>query len=619
MSDSKRYDDDNAVEPIAVIGMSGRFPGAKNIDEFWQNLREGVESIVSFTDEELTAWGEPPEWLKNPRYVRRGAFVSDIEMFDAAFFGFSPREAELTDLQHRLLLECAWETIESAGYDPETYEGRIAVFSGIGINTYLLRNLMSDPEFIKSPETYQLSIGNDKDFAPTRISYKLNLKGPSVSVNTACSTSLVAVQLACQSLLNYQCDMALAGGATIQVPQKKGYLYQEGGIPSPDGYCRAFDANAKGTVVSSGVGIVLLKRLEDALADGDCIHAIIRGSAINNDGSLKVGYTAPGMEGQASVIAEAQSLAGVNPETITYIEAHGTGTPLGDPIEIEALTQAFRAGTQKKGFCAIGSVKSNIGHADTAAGGAGLIKTVLALKHKMIPPSLHFESPNPRIDFKNSPFYVNAALSEWKTDGKTPRRAGVSSFGIGGTNAHVVLEERLEVRGSEFGDAPNLSPRTPNLSSEVRGKMTSKPYYLLPLSAKTNSALDAMTANLVEYFKQHPDLNLADVAYTLQVGRKVFSHRRVLICNDNREPKRVLTDVQEAQNRPIVFMFSGQGAQYENMGMELYQTEPVFRETVDRCSEMVKSGLGFGVRGQGYLEPRTSRPNGFCPACAVCD
>ncbi len=601
MSDSENYD--NAVEPIAVIGMTGRFPGARNLDEFWQNLREGVESIVSFTDEELTASGIAPELLKNPKYVRRGAIVSDIEMFDAAFFGFSPREAALTDPQHRLFLECAWETFESAGCNPDNYKGRIAVFAGIGINTYLLRNLMSDPEFINSPDSYQISIGNDKDFVATRVSYKLNLKGPSVTVNTACSTSLVAVQLACQSLLSYQSDMALAGGATIQVPQKKGYLYQEGGIPSPDGYCRAFDAKAKGTVTSSGVGVVLLKRLEDAIADGDCIHAVIRGSAINNDGSMKVGYTAPGVEGQASVIAEAQSLAGINPETITYIEAHGTGTPLGDPIEIEALTQAFRAGTRKKGFCAIGSVKSNIGHTDTAAGIAGLIKTVLALKHKVIPPSLHFESPNPQIDFDNSPFYVNAKFSEWLTESGIPRRAGVSSFGIGGTNAHVVLEE---VRGEGSG---------------VRGGMF-KPYHLLVLSAKTQSASETMTANLAEYLKQHSDMNLADAAYTLQVGRKAFNHRRILVCKDiadaeaalrTRDPKRILANVQETQDRPIVFMFSGQGAQYVNMGLELYETEPTFRDTVDRCSEFLKPLMGIDLRdmlypGSGKLSPRTSDP-----------
>ncbi len=618
MSDSEHYE--NSVEPIAVIGMSGRFPGAKNPDEFWQNLRDGVESIVSFTDEELTASGIDPELLKNPKYVRRGATLSDIEMFDAAFFGFSPKEAELTDPQHRLLLECAWEAIEAAGYNPEIYEGRIAVFAGIGINTYLLRNLMSDPEFINSPDVYQMSIGNDKDFAATRISYKLNLKGPSISVNTACSTSLVAVQLACQSLLTYQSDMALAGGATIQVPQKKGYLYQEGGIPSPDGYCRAFDAKAKGTVTSSGVGVVLLKRLEDAIADGDCIHAVIRGAAINNDGSMKVGYTAPSVEGQASVIAEAQSLAGISPETISYIEAHGTGTPLGDPIEIEALTQAFRAGTQKKGFCAIGSVKTNIGHTDTAAGVAGLIKTVLALKHRMIPPNLHFETPNPQIAFENSPFYVNAKLAEWHTEAGIPRRAGVSSFGIGGTNAHVVLEE---VRGEGSGvrgqgsedETRHPAPRTPNPEPHI-----------LVLSAKTESALETMTANLADYLKQHPDLNLADAAYTLQVGRKAFSHRRIVICKDmadaemtlrTRDPKKVFTSVQESQDRPLIFMFSGQGAQYVNMGLELYETEPTFRDTVDRCAEILRPlmGLdiremiypaGYRVRGTGNLSPLTS-------------
>ncbi len=597
MDNLEAYD---SIEPVAIIGMAGRFPRARNLDEFWQNLRNGVECITFFTDEELAASGAEPALLNNPRYVRQGTVLEDIEMFDASFFGFSPREAEIMDPQHRFFLECAWETLENAGYDPDTYNGRIGVYTGVGINTYLLRNLISVPDFINSADNYQIAISNDKDFAPTRVSYKLNLKGPSVNINTACSSSLVAVQFACQSLLNYQCDMVMAGGVTIQVPQKKGYLYQEGGIPSPDGHCRAFDAKAEGTVLSSGAGIVLLKRLEDALEDGDCIHALIRGSAINNDGSLKAGYTAPGPDGQAEVIAEAQAIADVNPETITYIEAHGTGTKLGDPIEIAALTRAFRSDTQKKGFCAIGSVKTNIGHADTASGVAGLIKTVLSMKHKMILPSLNFEQPNPEIDFENSPFYVNTELSEWKTDGKTPRRAGVSSFGIGGTNAHVVLEEfqRQEVRG-EGQEA----------KGERRGANLFRPFQLLVLSAKTDTALDAMTANLAEHLRQHPDLNLADAAHTLQVGRKTFNHRRILVCKDREDAetalstpdmKRILTNVQEPGYRPVVFMFSGQGAQYVNMGKELWQTEPTFQKEIDRCAEILKLHLGLDLRQELY-------------------
>ena len=372
-------------------------------------------------------------------------------------------------------------------------------------------------------------------------------------------------------------------------PQKAGYLYQEGGIYSPDGHCRAFDARAQGTVFGNGVGIVVLKRLQDALADGDCIHAVIKGSAINNDGSSKVGYTAPSVDGQAKVIARALAMADIDPETVSYIEAHGTGTALGDPIEIAALTQAFRASTDKKGFCAIGSVKTNIGHLNAAAGVTGLIKTVLALKHKMIPPSLHFEQPNPQIDFANSPFYVNTTLSDWQA-GEHPRRAGVSSFGIGGTNAHVVLEE-----------AP------PREASE-----SSRPWQVLMLSAKTPSALETATANLAEHFKQHPEVNLADVAYTLQMGRRAFNHRRMLVCHDLEDaltaletlnPQRVFTDVQESRDRPVIFMFPGQGAQYVNMALELYQVEPTFREQVDLCSDFLKPHLGFDLREVLYPSP----------------
>ncbi len=366
----------------AIIGMAGRFPGARSVQEFWQNLQDGIESISFFSDEELesaTAAGSAAN------LVKAGAVLEDIELFDASFFGFTPKEAEIMDPQHRIFLETAWEALENTGYDPQTYRRRIGVYAGVGMNTYFLFNLHANHELIGSMDPMKMGISNEKDHLPTYVSYKLNLRGPSVNVNTTCSTSLVAVHLACQSLLNGECDMALAGGVAITVPQKTGYFYQEGGIASPDGHCRAFDANAQGTVRGNGVGIVVLKRLADAITDGDTIYAVIKGSAINNDGSLKVGYTAPGVEGQAEVIMEAQAVAGVEPETLTYIEAHGTGTPLGDPIEIAALTQAFRAGTERKGFCAIGSVKTNIGHLDAAAGVAGLIKTALALKYQLLP------------------------------------------------------------------------------------------------------------------------------------------------------------------------------------------------------------------------------------------
>lgn len=572
----------DGIEAIAIIGMAGRFPGANNIHEFWQNLRDGVESISFFSDEELEASGIDPALLSNPNYVKANGLLSDVEMFDASFFGFTPKEAEIMDPQHRLFLECAWEVLENAGYNSETYNGQIGVYAGAGVNAYLLYNLISNRDQIESVGHYQTFISNDKDFVPTRVSYKLNLTGASLNVSTACSTSLVAVQMGCQSLLNYQCDMVIAGGVSIGITQKTGYLYQEGMILSPDGHCRAFDARSQGTIGGNGVGTVLLKRLSDAIADGDHIYAIIKGSAINNDGSLKVGYTAPSVEGQAAAISEAQAIAGIDAETITYIEAHGTGTVLGDPIEISALTQAFRGTTEKKGFCAIGSVKTNIGHLDTAAGVAGLIKTVLALKHKLLPPSLNFEKPNPKIDFANSPFYVNTTLGEWKTDG-TKRRAGVSSFGIGGTNAHVILEE-----------APTI---------ETSGK--SRPWQLLVLSAKTDSALDTATANLAGHLKEHPEINLADVAYTQSLGRRAFDHRRVLVCQDTNEvlsalnpldPKKVFTNFIEPIARPVVFMFSGQGAQYVNMALELYQTEPTFREQVDICAELLKPLLGLDLR-----------------------
>jgi len=580
---------------IAIVGMSCRFPGAENIELFWQNLRDGVESVSFFSEQELISSGLDPAMLDNPYYVRARAILPDIELFDASFFGFSPGEVEMMDPQHRLFLEEAWKALEHAGYDPDSYEGLIGVYAGVGLNTYLLNNLYPYLNFSEPATAFQGIIGNSSNFLTTRVSYKLNLKGPSVNVQTACSTSLVAVHLACQSLLYGECDLALAGGVTIYVPQKTGYVYQEGMIFSPDGHCRAFDTQANGIVSGNGVGIVVLKRLTDAIDDGDYIHAIIRGTAINNDGLLKVGYTAPSVDGQAAVIAEAQAIAGVDAETITYIEAHGTGTVLGDPIEIRALTQAFQENTQKKGFCAIGSVKTNFGHLDAAAGAAGLIKTVLALEHKLLPPSLNFERPNPTIDFENSPFYVNATLSEWKpvldsdrgTD-EIPRRAGVSSFGIGGTNAHIVLEE-FKSRKSK---------------AESR-KSKTRLERLLVISAKTESALETGTANLAEHLKQHPDINLADVAYTLQRGRKRFNHRRILVCQTYDETvnllktldsKRVLTGFQEAEKRPVVFMFPGQGAQYVNMALGLYEREPTFREQVDRCSELLKPLMRIDLR-----------------------
>lgn len=580
----------DSLRGIAIIGMSGRFPKARNLDEFWRNLREGVDCISSFSDEELKLSGVGPALISHPAYVKRKAFLEDIDLFDALFFGFNPGEAEIMDPQQRLFLECAYEGMETAGYTSEGYDGLIGVYAGCSMNSYLINNLLPNKEVIQRLGGYQVFIGNDKDFLTTRVSYKLNLKGASIDVQTACSTSLVAVHLACQSLLNYECDMAIAGGVSIGVPQKTGYLYQEGMILSPDGFCRAFDAKAQGTIGGEGVGVVILKRLTDALADGDCIRAVIKGSAINNDGSLKAGYTAPSIDGQAEVIATAQAAAGIKAETISYVETHGTGTPLGDPIEIAALTKAFRYGTEKKRFCAIGSLKTNIGHLDIAAGVASLIKTLLAIQHKLLPPSLHFKEPNPLIDFNNSPFYVNTDLSDWKA-GESPRRAGVSSFGIGGTNVHLIVEE-----------APDRE-----------GPGPSRQWQLLTLSAKTDTALATMTKELVEQLKKDEALNLADVAYTLQVGRRRFGNRRIAVCQtlddavltlDTMNQKEVVTAVNESENRPVVFMFSGQGSQYVNMALDLYERETTFREQVDFCSEFLKPHLGSDLRDVLYPDKK---------------
>jgi acyl transferase domain-containing protein/thioesterase domain-containing protein len=568
---------------IAIIGMAGRFPGSPNVAQFWQNLKSGVESVRPFSDAELIAAGVSAEELAQPEYVKSGVVLEDLDMFDAAFFGFSPRDASIMDPQHRVFLECAWEALEDAGHAPCSFDGNIAVYAGSGLNSYMIHNLLTNPRLVASAGLFLIrQTGNDKDVLSTRVSYELNLHGPSLSVQTACSTSLVAVHLACQSLLNQECDIALAGGVTIEFPHGRGYLYREGEILSRDGHCRAFDADSSGTVFSSGAGIVVLRRFEDALAAGDTISAVILGSAINNDGSRKVGYLAPSVEGQAEVIAEALGVAGVAPGDISYVETHGTGTKVGDPIEIKALTQAFRLGTERKASCAIGSLKTNIGHLDTAAGIAGLIKTAQALKHRQIPPSLHYSMPNPLIDFENSPFFVNTALREWDAE-HSPRRAGVTSLGIGGTNAHVVLEE-----------APQSVCRETN----------AKPYELLALSAKTASALERASQNLSAYLQEHRDMPLQDIAFTLQLGRTPFTHRRVLAAATTEDAAKLLAELRpnqvfsgEATTTPgVVFMFSGQGSQYVNMCRELYDTEPVFRSQLDRCADLLVPSLGLDLR-----------------------
>ena len=570
---------------IAIIGMSGRFPGARNTDEFWENLRDGVESITSFTPEELAASGvDPSEWA-NPAYVPAGSVLEDIDLFDASFFGFSPREAESLDPQQRIFLETAWHALEDAGYNPETYPGLIGVYAGCAMSSYL-DHLESNPAFMALLGYLQVYIGNEKDYLATRVSYKLNLRGPSFNIQTACSTSLLAVAVAADALLGHQCDMALAGGICVRVPQKAGYYHEPGGIFSPDGHCRVFDERAQGVVFGNGAGIVVLKRLEDALAAGDPIDAIIRGWAVNNDGSDKASYTAPGLSGQTDVIARAHKRAGVRPESITLVEAHGTGTPVGDPIEIAALTQAFRAHTKRKGFCAIGSVKTNVGHLDPAAGIASLIKTVLALQHKQIPPSLNCDKPNPAIPFAGSPFYVNTRLSEWKA-GKSPRRAGVSAFGIGGTNVHVVVEE-----------APAAA-----------GGGSSRPHQVLALSARSASGLDSARSRLIDYLDRNPDANSADIAYTYQTGRKAFNHRLALVYQEPADlmraltaanPTRLLTSAEPPRERSIAFMFSGQGSQYPGMALGIYQAEPAFRASMDYCSDLLKPLIGEDLRDLLY-------------------
>jgi phthiocerol/phenolphthiocerol synthesis type-I polyketide synthase E len=584
---SSRQTDNYTGAEIAVVGMAGRFPGARNVGEFWQNLRAGVESITFFTDEEVES--DVAAAGANAQLVKARGILEGVELFDAAFFGYSPRDAEILDPQHRLFLECGWVALEDAGHDPSRSRGPVGVYAGASQSSYLLFNLLQNPEVFRTVGSYQVMLATDKDYLTTRLAYKLGLEGPAVGVQTACSTSLVAVHFACQGLLGGDCDVALAGGVSINLPQKTASVYREGGITSPDGHCRAYDAQAAGTVGGNGVGVVVLKRLSDALADGDHVRAVIRGSAVNNDGGSKVGFTAPRADGQAKVIRAAHIMAEVAPETITYVEGHGTATPLGDPIEVEALTKAFRASTDRVGYCALGSVKSNIGHLDAAAGVAGLIKTVLMLEHGEFVPSLHFTEPNPKTGLTDSPFFVAAERRAWESNG-APRRAGVSSFGIGGTNAHVVLEE-----------APPVEPSAEPSASE-----------LLVLSAKTPAALEALTADLAAHLRRHPELNLADVAYTFQVGRRAFSQRRFLVCKgvadaaealETRSPARLVTRADAQGARPVAFMFPGQGAQHVGMSGGLYETQPVFREQLDRCAELLAPQLDLDLREFLYPTP----------------
>ena len=582
--------------------MAARFPGADSVEAFWQNLCEGKESISRFSDEQLLASGVDAALLSHPDYVKAGGVLSEIEQFDASFFGFSPREAKTLDPQIRLFMECAWQALEHAGCNPEKYEGKIGLYAGAGLNTYWHNNLSERLDPALSVNAYHAMISNDKDFLSTRVSYKLNLKGPSLTVQTACSTSLVATHLACQSLLNGESDMALAGGVSVRVPHEVGYLYQEDMIFSPDGHCRAFDAQAEGTVFGNGLGIVVLKRLADALADGDVIHAVIKGSAINNDGATKMGYTAPSVEGQINVIRDAMTNAKVTPDTITYIESHGTGTPLGDPIEMAALKEVFGKlatySETKDKHCAVGAVKTNVGHLDMAAGIAGLIKTTLALKHKQLPPTLHFSEPNPLIDLDNSPFYINTELMPWQTN-DFPRRAGVSSFGIGGTNAHLILQE-----------APQPVP----IHNEIE-----RPSHLFTLSAKNEKALSELIDRYIDFLACNSEDSLGDICFTTHLGRAHFDQRLSVVASEKAQLRETLSMIRAGEDvyhvskgqthhhQRIAFLFTGQGSQYVQMGHQLYETEPTFRQALERCDEILRPSLAQPLLS--VLYPKTGDPS----------
>lgn len=663
-----------AIEEVAIIGMACRFPGAPNLDTFWQNLKDGVESRTEFTDEELLAAGVPLATINGPDYVKAGFVLDQVEDFDAAFFDFSPRQAQLTDPQQRLFLETSWQALEQANIDVTRVAGAVGVYAGTGISTYLLEYYAALSALDSSPNYLQRLIGNEKDYLATQTAYKLNLRGPCVSVQTACSTGLVVVHMAAQSLLNYECDLALAGAVCINVPQKRGYMYHDGAIFSPDGHTRAFDADAAGTAFGSGVGVVILKRLREALADGDQIWAVIKGSAVNNDGAQKVGFTAPSIEGQTQVIAEALAVADLNPSTISYVEAHGTATPIGDPIEVKALTSIFAPTSRGPQTCAIGTVKSNVGHLGPASGIAGLIKTALALHHQALPASLHYTSPNPEIDFDQGPFYVNRHYVAWQTD-QLPRRAGVSSFGIGGTNAHVVLEE---------GKSENTDPAANRADEETR-------WHLLTLSAKSEAALTALSSRYREFLLAAPDANLVDICYTSHVGRAHFDYRLALVGDSTADiaaklapfPRELATTNDDLREEPhpgpllgvgflpppnlphtgegtvgsstrqwlppqpgdgsplgaggvskylplkgeeselppipltvqqpivtkipatspkVAFLFTGQGAQYLQMGRILYETEARFRAIIDRCDVVLQEVLGRSLLELLYPE-----------------
>ncbi|MFT4150948.1 MAG: type I polyketide synthase, partial [Paracoccaceae bacterium] len=596
---------------IAIVGMAAHLPGAPDISAYWANLAAGVESIRTLTREELLAAGESPARMAKPNYVPAAAVLDGFTGFDADFFGFSPKEAAILDPQHRHFLEVAWEALENAGHPPETFPGSIGVYAGCGMGSYFYFNLCSNPDLVDGTGMFLLRhTGNDKDFLSTRVSHVFDLKGPSINVQTACSTSLVAVHFGVQALLNGECDMALCGGVTIELPHARGYLYTEGEILSPDGHCHAFDHRAQGTVFGSGAGCVVLRRARDAIRDGDHIWAIVKGTAVNNDGAAKAGYLAPSVDGQARCIAEAQAIAGVTGDDVTYVECHGTGTYLGDPIEVAALTEAFRQTTEAVGTCRLGSVKTNIGHLDTAAGVASLIKVALSLHHRQLPPSLGYEAPNPAIDFETSPFRVNDRLTDWQAP---TLRAGVNSLGVGGTNAHAVIEQ-----------AP---ARAPSGDSDW-------PFQPIVLSAKSKGALDGAAARLAAHLRAHPEQPLADVAWTLKEGRRAFEKRRVLVAESHAQAadllegsnRRLVFDHDHLGDAPdVVFMFPGGGAQYAGMARDLYETEPVFADWMDRGLAVLQPKLDYDIRAlwlpeagaEAAADERLKRPSVQLPLIMI--
>ena len=580
------------VSEIAIVGLAGRFPGADSLEEFWCNLRDGVESISFLSDADLEAAGIDAGLRRDPRYVRAAAAIRGIDLFDAPFFEMSAREAQMTDPQHRLFLECAWHALENAGCDPRRYAGTIGVFAGAGRNTYFLRNIFGNEEVGDTLDDYQVIIASDNDYLATRVAFKLHLTGPAVTIQTACSTSLVAVHMACRSLLGGECDIALAGGVSIRVPQQAGYLYKDSSTSSPDGHTRPFDVRARGGVFGSGVGVAVLKPLKTAIANGDRIRAVIKGSAINNDGGSKVGFTAPSASGQATAIRNALAAAGVDPLTINYVEAHGTGTSKGDPIEIAGIKLALGGGRTSETPCAIGSVKGNVGHLDAAAGITGLIKAVLALENEALPGTVNFEQPNPACGLEAGPFVVNSRLAAWKRGGR-PRRAGVTSLGFGGTNAHVVVEE-----------APP-SPVSPK---------SSRRWHLLVVSAKTVGALERSTANLAGYLRRNPQVDLANVAFTLQTGRAEFAVRRVAVCEsvadavaalESPDPERTKTTSSARSGRPLTFLFAGCGLPDPKSLRRLYDIEPAWRHTLDTACDQLTREVGSDYR-EAWLEAESA-------------